>query len=103
MIAWPLKVFGISVILIAVAQDRIVERVRPLRLRRGGGGIERCRAQAGAELPAHGQQPLHRGAKRFLSILRTRRMGEGACDGDQDADDKRRRPRGRTAHVTYRV
>ena len=94
---------GISVILIAIAKDGIVERVRPLRLRRCGRGIERCRAQAGAELPAHRQQPLHRGAKCFLSILCTRRVGECANDGDQDADCKRRRPRGRTAHVTYRV
>ena len=62
----PAEDVRVPVILVTGAQHRIVEGVRALGLCRGGRGIEGRGAQAGAELPAYGQQPLERGAKRFV-------------------------------------
>ena len=70
----PAKDARAPVILVTGVQHWIVEGVRALGLCRGGRGIERRGAQAGAELPAYSQQPLERGAERFVSILRARRM-----------------------------
>ena len=92
----PAEDIGIAVILVTGAQHRIVERIGPLGLGRGRRSIERRRTQARAELPAYGQQPFERGAKRFVSILRARRMESSARDDDHDAGGQK--PWSRACH-----
>jgi hypothetical protein len=93
----PAEDIGVAVILVTSAQHGIIEGVRSLGLCRCRHGVEGSGTQAGAELSAYGEQPFERSAKRFVSILRVRRMDGPPCDDEHDADSQQ------PAHVISRV